>query len=123
MYSIISLVALCLAASARPTFKNRQFLGHAVNGVDPHDYFSTGISCTGGQGCFNGDLTSCINGEFIVTQVCADPQTCLQLPVNNSTTDSVLACSTTDIQTALFAEAFGGIDNIPDNRRDVDIFL
>ncbi|KAF7348701.1 hypothetical protein MVEN_01388900 [Mycena venus] len=117
MYSIFSLVALCLAVSARPTFKNRQFLGHAINGVD------TGISCTIPQGCVDGDIASCINGEFIISQACADPQTCLELPINNSTTDSVLACSTTDIQTALFAEAFGGIDKIPQDRRDVNILL
>ncbi|KAJ7032408.1 hypothetical protein C8F04DRAFT_1107506, partial [Mycena alexandri] len=107
MYSILMSLAICLAVSARPTVKSRQFLGHAIAGVD------TGISCTIPEGCVSGDIASCINGKFIVTQPCCAPTTCLTLPVNNSTTDSVLACSTTEIQTELFAEAFGGIDNIP----------
>ncbi|KAJ7185240.1 hypothetical protein C8R46DRAFT_375203 [Mycena filopes] len=107
MYSILVALTLGLAVSARPALKNRQFLGHSIAGVD------TGIACTIPEGCVDGDIVSCINGEFIVTEPCAAPTTCLSLPRNNSTTDSVLACSTTDIQTQLFGEAFGGIDKIP----------
>ncbi|KAJ7765331.1 hypothetical protein B0H16DRAFT_1883311 [Mycena metata] len=107
MYSILISLAICLAASARLTVKSRQFLDHETAGTD------TGISCTISQGCVGGDVASCINGKFIITQPCTGSTTCLTLPVNNSTTDSALFCSTTEIQTALFAEAFGGVENIP----------
>ncbi|KAJ7670652.1 hypothetical protein DFH06DRAFT_1468450 [Mycena polygramma] len=109
MYSIFFTFALCLVASARPAFKNRQFLNDEIPGV------ATGISCTTGDpdSCFNGAVASCTNGQLVVSQACAAPTTCLQLPVNNSTTDFAVSCSTTDIQTDLFAQAFGGIENIP----------
>ncbi|KAJ7683419.1 hypothetical protein B0H17DRAFT_1205122 [Mycena rosella] len=113
MYSSIIILALCMVAAARPTsFLPRQSNGVANSPVGTN----TGISCKIPQGCFNNDIVSCINGEFVVTQNCAVPTACLDLPVNNSTTESTLGCSTTEIQTALFGLAFGGVENIPTDR-------
>ncbi|KAJ6549970.1 hypothetical protein B0H19DRAFT_1160143 [Mycena capillaripes] len=107
MYTVVLTLALCLSASALPAFKNRQFLNRAIAGD------ATGIACTPGNGCFNGDVVTCVNGEFVVSQPCAAPTTCLVLPLDNSQTDEVFTCATTADQTALFGVAFGGVDKIP----------
>ncbi|KAF8181726.1 hypothetical protein K438DRAFT_1976018 [Mycena galopus ATCC 62051] len=107
MYSIFFARALCIGASARPALKNHRFLGHAFAGV------GTGITCTDPEECVNGDIILCINGEFIVSQSCAVPTMCLDLPHNNTTTNFTLGCTTPEIQTTLVGLAFEGVDKIP----------
>ncbi|KAJ6580585.1 hypothetical protein B0H10DRAFT_2235286 [Mycena sp. CBHHK59/15] len=108
MYSALITLALCLAAVARPTaLTTRQLVGSSPAGTQ------TGIACTDPEGCFNGDVVTCINGNFVVTQSCTGGTTCLTLPINNDPSRTGLGCATTEVQTALFANAFGGIENIP----------
>ncbi|KAJ7474112.1 hypothetical protein FB451DRAFT_284488 [Mycena latifolia] len=112
MYSTFVVLALCLVAAARPTsLLNRQTgITHSPVGTN------TGIQCniaTTPEGCVNLDIASCIDGEFVITQNCAAPTACLSLPVNNDPNNIALGCSTTEIQTALFGLAFGGVDKIP----------
>ncbi|KAJ6599794.1 hypothetical protein DFH09DRAFT_1355870 [Mycena vulgaris] len=109
MYSIFITLALCLVAAARPT----------ARGAPPPSPVGTktGISCTVPEGCFNQDIVTCIDGEFVVTQNCAAPTTCLTLPIDNSTENFGIGCSTTEVQTALFGLAFGGVDKIPTDRK------
>jgi hypothetical protein len=46
MYSILVTLALCLAASARPALKNRQFLGHSIAGVAYETKIGRGVGLT-----------------------------------------------------------------------------
>ncbi|KAJ7261015.1 hypothetical protein C8J57DRAFT_1514240 [Mycena rebaudengoi] len=112
--TLVSLLALIFATSvaARPTlYTNRQFVpsGKRIG-------TKLGQSCSNLAGediCFNGDVAICQDGELIVSQSCTGAATCLQLPVGGSAANIINACATATEQTALFAIAFGGIDNLP----------
>ncbi|KAJ7239256.1 hypothetical protein C8J57DRAFT_1245999 [Mycena rebaudengoi] len=116
-YSLISLFALVLAASvsARPTLQlaNRQFKAAGKP-------IGTKLGkCTLPESediCFDGDVATCQDGQITVTQTCSDGVVCLLLPVGGNSSNTISACSTAAEQTALFAIAFGGIENIPTDR-------
>ncbi|KAF7363181.1 hypothetical protein MVEN_00670700 [Mycena venus] len=96
MYFILFTLALCLAASARPAPKNRQSeVTSRQSGITPADV----------PFCSFDDFNNCPAGLF-----------CLLLPLSNSQTDDFLGCATLQDQTNLFADAFGGIENIPHDR-------
>ncbi|KAJ6529375.1 hypothetical protein B0H19DRAFT_1385015 [Mycena capillaripes] len=111
MYPIFLTLALCLAAAARPAWK-RANVGDNT-GVPCTDAQPIGCSANGAQ---PGDVVSCVNGQFFVTQLCDIPdQLCVTVPSDNSPTGITFTCATLQEQTALFADAFGGVDNIPSN--------
>ncbi|KAJ7034609.1 hypothetical protein C8F04DRAFT_568351 [Mycena alexandri] len=115
MYSILLALALCTAASqARPTLKIRD--------SDPRGQNCTVVAAPDLNdrcGLNLASVETCTNDVFVTSEVCQPGTLCVELPLNNSTVNIRLGCSTLQEQTDLFAFAFGGVNNIPQERRNI----